>query len=65
MVDGEKIRRLRSEADMTLVEFADAIGLSIAQMSYIETCLKLPSVPVLERIAIRLGVTMDELMKAN
>ena len=65
MVNGQKIRKLREEAGMTLVELAAAAGVSTPQLSYIESSLKDPSVKVLENIANRLSVTVDELLNRS
>ena len=65
MVDGEKMRRLREAADITQTELATAAGISCQLMSFIESGLRDPSVRAFKRMADRLGVTMDSLMKAN
>jgi len=65
MVDGKKIRKLREAADITQREMAQFSGVTQAQMSYIEDCLRQPTVGVLAQIAKKLGVKIDDLLKVN
>ena len=62
MINGNKIRYLREDADMTQTEFAQKIGSSHVFVGYVERGIKPPSVALLKRIADVLGVTMDDLM---
>lgn len=59
---GEKIKACMEKNDITQTELAKAAGVSEAFISYVLDEKKMPSVPVLKRIAERLGVTMDELV---
>lgn len=63
MVNGKKIKELIERLAIDQKEFADRVGITPGMMSYIINGLKTPSVPVLNQIAKKLGVTMDELMK--
>lgn len=59
----EKIKNLMSAQKVTQAELASATGTSQAFISYVMDGTKMPSVAVLKRIADRLGVTMDELVR--
>lgn len=59
---GEKIKEYMEEKDVSQAELAKAAGVSEAFISYVVDGKKMPSVPVLKRIAQRLGVMMDELV---
>ncbi len=59
---GEKIKACMEKLDITQTELAKAAGVSEAFISYVIEDKKMPSVPVLKRIAERLGVLMDELV---
>lgn len=59
---GEKIKEYMTERGITQVELAKAAGVSEAFISYVVENKKMPSVPVLKRIAQKLGVLMDELV---
>ena len=56
----EKIKNLMSAQKVTQASVA---GTSQAFISYVMDGTKMPSVAVLKRIADRLGVTMDELVR--
>lgn len=58
----EKIKSLMDEKDVTQSELAEAAGVSQAFMSYVIKGFKTPSVAVLKRIAVHLGVSIDELV---
>nr|DAP84408.1 MAG TPA: helix-turn-helix domain protein [Caudoviricetes sp.] len=59
----EKIKNLMSAQKVTQAELASVAGTSQAFISYVMDGTKMPSVAVLKRIADRLGVTMDELVR--
>lgn len=59
----EKIKNLMSAQKVTQTELASVAGTSQAFISYVMDGTKIPSVAVLKRIADRLGVTMDELVR--
>lgn len=59
----DKIKKAMDEKRITQAELAEAAGISQAFMSYILNGYKMPSVPVLKRIADKLGVTMDDLIE--
>lgn len=59
---GEKIKAYMTKCGITQAELAKAAGVSEAFISYVVEGKKMPSVPVLKRIAQRLGVLMDELV---
>lgn len=59
----EKIKNLMSTQKVTQAELARVAGTSQAFISYVMDGTKMPSVAVLKRIADRLGVTMDELVR--
>ncbi|MFT4234918.1 MAG: helix-turn-helix transcriptional regulator, partial [Microbacterium sp.] len=62
---GRRIRQLRSEKRMTLDALASAVGRAPSQMSMIENGRREPKLSMLTSIAKALGVTMDELLKAE
>lgn len=59
----EKIKSLMTAQKVTQAELASVTGTSQAFISYVMDGTKMPSVAVLKRIADRLGVTMDELVR--
>lgn len=59
----EKIKNLMSAQKVTQAELARVAGTSQAFISFVMDGTKMPSVAVLKRIADRLGVTMDELVR--
>lgn len=59
----EKIKNLMSAQKVTQAELARVAGTSQAFISFVMDGTKIPSVAVLKRIADRLGVTMDELVR--
>lgn len=65
MLNAKKVHELREAADITQLDFANDIGLSQTQLSFLERGLKQPTAIILKRMADRLHVTMDELMEAN
>jgi transcriptional regulator with XRE-family HTH domain len=59
---GNRIRGLRVEAGMTQEQVAWSAGLNKAYMSQLERGLRLPSLPVLARIAVELGLDTADLV---
>lgn len=59
----EKIKNLMSAQKVTQAELARVAGTSQVFISFVMNGTKIPSVAVLKRIADRLGVTMDELVR--
>jgi len=63
---GEKIRALREQKDISLREFAKRLdNLSAAHLSDIELGRRLPSPELLEKIAGKLEVPLEELQKLD
>jgi len=60
---GERIRELRDAKDVSLREFAKQIEVTPAHLSDIELGRRFPSDPLLKRIAVQLGVRLEELKK--
>ena len=58
---GNNLRRLRSERGVTQEDFATDSGFDRGYISGVERGVRNPSVLVLERIAIALGVDIREL----
>ena len=63
MIDGNKVRSLRENEGLTLEELAQVAGLSLNFMSYIERNLRDTNTTALARIASKLGVSADELLR--
>lgn len=63
MINGSKIKELREYAGLTQAELGFAAGVSHAQISIIEAGKKDTHVNILVRIADRLGVTVNDLLK--
>ncbi len=59
---GERIKGIMKKKNITQAELAKAAGVSEAFISFVIDEKKMPSVPVLKRIAERLGVLMDDLV---
>lgn len=62
-VDAAKTKRLRRQAGMTGAEFGYAVGASQSMISHIEIGSKVPGAELLARMAVKLGVSIDALMK--
>ncbi len=58
----KRIKALMEEKEMTQKELADVAGVSQPFMSYLLRGYKVPSVPVLKRIAEYFGVPMESLI---
>lgn len=61
LVDGPKIRDLRDRAGLSLSAFARDLDTDTSHLSRIERKLGQPSVALRNRIAARLGVSLDEI----
>lgn len=59
---GDKIREFRTSINMTQADFAWRLGVTGASVSAYENGVRVPSYPVLIRIANILGVTTDALL---
>jgi len=60
---GANIRKMREDKGLLQKEFSKKVGLDPAYLSNIETGKMNPTVTTIEKIAISLGVKVDELMK--
>ena len=58
----KRIKALMEEKEMTQKELADVAGVSQPFMSYLLRGYKVPSVPVVKRIAEYFGVPMESLI---
>jgi transcriptional regulator with XRE-family HTH domain len=63
MTLGERIRQLRDAKDVSLREFAKQIEVTPAHLSDIELGRRFPSEQLLKRIAVQLGVRLEQLEK--
>jgi transcriptional regulator with XRE-family HTH domain len=61
MVNGAKIKRLRSVKGLTQVQLGELVGISPKMIHFIEKGFRNPTANVLKRIADVLGVKLDEL----
>ena len=59
---GDTIRKMRLERNMTQEQLAAAIGVSEAAIQYYEDNIWRPGKPIVVRMAILWGITMEELM---
>jgi len=62
---GSRVKRLRSQAGLTLEEFAAQSGVSRAMLSKVERGEKSPTLAIIVRIAKGLNVSMSTLMGAE
>lgn len=62
---GSRVKRLRTEAGLTLEEFAAQSGVSRAMLSKVERGEKSPTLAIIVRIAKGLNVSMSTLMGAE
>ena len=56
---GSIIRRVRKSKNMTLVDLAEKIGLSLSHISQVERGITNPSINSLRKIALALGIPMS------
>jgi XRE family transcriptional regulator, fatty acid utilization regulator len=61
--DGDKIRKLREDAGLTVAELAARVGIGAPSLSNIELGVRPASLAVLIRIARELGKRLDVLVK--
>lgn len=59
---GKQIAHHRKERQLTQAKLAANIGIPSRHLSDIETGRKVPRIPTLARLAVGLGVTIDELV---
>lgn len=59
---GRKLRRLRTMRDWTQAHLAEAAEMSVNHVGYLERGERLPSVPMLVKLARSLGTNTDELL---
>ncbi len=62
---GARIRKRRSELGQKLSDIAASTDLSVSYLSSIENGVKVPSLPVLARIARALETTLAEMLRAS
>ncbi|ADU29907.1 helix-turn-helix domain-containing protein [Evansella cellulosilytica] len=61
---GERVKRYRKEAGMTLTELADKAGVAKSYLSALERNIQTnPSIQFLEKVANVLGLSIDYLLK--
>lgn len=60
---GIRIKKLREAAAISQAELAKSIGVAQPMITAYEKGYKMPTVPVLSRIAEKFGCTMDEIAK--
>lgn len=60
---GTVIRRARQERSVTVKALAGRAGLSVVYLGEIERGKKYPSAPVLERLAVALGLDLADLLE--
>jgi len=63
VLNGSKVRALREAEGITLKELANAAGVTEVLMSFIERNLRDANSTVLVRIAKKLGVNANEILK--
>jgi transcriptional regulator with XRE-family HTH domain len=57
-----KIRNFRKKAGITQTALAEAVGVNQSMIAHYESGFKMPSVPVLARIAKELNCKIDDLI---
>jgi transcriptional regulator with XRE-family HTH domain len=62
MINGDKIRKIRKNRNMSLKQLAAATGLSISYISEIERCKKQPSLETIQVISDALNVSKEGLL---
>ncbi|MGI6615671.1 MAG: helix-turn-helix domain-containing protein [Dethiobacteria bacterium] len=65
MFNGERVRRLRKERNYTLEELASRGGISVSFLSELERGGKMPSLGTVEKLAVALNVSPEELIEQN
>lgn len=59
---GNRIRQLRKERNISQSELAASLGISPAYMGHIERGTRIPSLDTLARVAVCLGVSLDNIV---
>ena len=65
MIDGNKIRLFREQADLTQAQLASRVDVSQSMIGYMERGFKRPTIELLAHIADCLGVKVDDLLKKD
>lgn len=60
---GARLRRLRREEGLSQADLARAVGVHESAISLLESAGRNPSARLLEKLADRLGMTMDDLWR--
>ncbi len=60
---GTVLRRVRQERSLTIKALAGQAGLSVVYLGEIERGKKYPSAPVLERLAVALGLELSDVLE--
>ena len=59
---GKKIAERRKNVGLTQKELADAVYVSVGMIAQIEGGYKMPSIPLCDRIAAKLGCTLIDIL---
>lgn len=62
MTIAENIKNRREEYDLTQAELAKRIGVTPSYVNYVESGTRIPSVPVLIKLADALNISTDEIL---
>ena len=62
---GKRLRNLRHQAGLTQEQLAEAANISVDFISLIERGINAPSFDNLEKLAIALGISVQELFEYN
>ncbi|MBN8875172.1 MAG: helix-turn-helix transcriptional regulator [Rhodospirillales bacterium] len=62
---GERLRRLRKERDLTILELATRAGVSAGMISQIERGAANPSIKIIQRLKTALGVNLWEVLDSG
>jgi len=62
---GENLRKIRQIKRISQIDLAKSVGVDPTVISKLELGKRLPSLPILVRIADALNVTVDELLDNN
>ncbi len=61
----EKLKRLRTELNLTQKDFADKLGVSQSSVNYWEKGQRVPSIEAAARIADFFGITIESLLDSD